>query len=144
MSRDFSVAGKDYRARKMDAMQQFHIARRLTPVIGALIEAVPKDAIKGDKVDLSKIDPLKMLEPIAGIISKMSDEDSEYILFACMENCERSLGKGAGWSAVKVKGGKIMYDDIDLPVMLQIFWAVVQENLGNFFPEAPQGLTEQA
>lgn len=134
MSEPFTVGAHIYQAGKMAAMTQFHVARRLTPIVSALVRSVPSAAMQGDKVDLAKIDPLQMLGPIADILSKMPDEDSEYILNSCLEACQRKMPGDAGWGPVKMKGSPVQYADIDLPAMLQISWKVIQENLGNFFP----------
>lgn len=144
MSEPFTVAGNSYKARKMPAMTQFHVARRLAPILGALMEAVPASAMDGKTVDLAKIDGLKMMEPIAQVISTMSDADSEYILNACLEACDRQQPGDAGWGPVKAKGSKApQYSDIDMPAMLQIAWKVIQENLGAFFPAPPPISAEQ-
>lgn len=143
----FRVGENTYRARKMPAMLQFHVARRMTPFITGLIGNLPPDvigkAMRREKIDLSAIDPVAMLEPIMKNMGAMSDEDSEYVINACLENCERALGKDTGWGPVKVLNAGMQYQDIDMVGMLQITWGVIQENLGAFFPAALLNTTEQ-
>jgi hypothetical protein len=48
--------------------------------------------------------------------------------------------QGDMWARVMVSGN-MMFDWVDLPLMAQLVWAVVQANLGNFFP-APQPISK--
>lgn len=144
---EFQVAGQTYKARKMDAKKQFHVARRLTPFMTGLISKLPPDiigkAIKGDKIDISLIDPLAMLEPIIANLGAMSDEDADYVLDNCLEHCDRKMPNDTGWGPVKVPGANVQYADIDMVAMLQIAWNVIQGNLGRFFPAPSLTSTEQ-
>ena len=39
------------------------------------------------------------------------------------------------WSPMMIKGA-LMFQDLQLPALLQLVGAVIQENLGSFFPAA--------
>lgn len=117
---DLTLSGAEYQTGKLNAMKQFHVARRLAPVLGAMAGMVASD-------------PVKAFAPFAEAIAGMSDEDADYVLFACLDVTRRK--QTTGWAPIR-SGAGLMFDDIDLPVMVQIAAAVLQENLGGFFGEA--------
>lgn len=124
------INGQQYRTGKLNAIQQFHVARRLAPALWAMGAA----AAGAELTDLSDAGALMKLGPVAEALAKMSDADTEYILKTCMSVVARQQGQG--WAAVQAQNGSaLMFEDIDLPVMMRLTFVVVQENLGNFFPE---------
>lgn len=121
------IGGNTYKIGKLNAIQQFHITRRLAPSLWALAEASGSAP--------SNSDPILALKPVAQAVSQLSDEDSEYVLHTCLGVVMRDQ-KGQ-WARVWAKGGGLMFDDIDLQVMMQLTFAVIRENLGNFFSALP-------
>lgn len=113
---EFEVSGNNYRADRLDAKKQFHVARRLTPVLSSLNGA--SDA--------------EIFASIASALADMPDEQCDYILDTCLGACLRQ--QGDKW--VKVYNDRVkalQFDDIDLTAMLQIAQNVIQENLSGFF-----------
>ncbi len=151
--KEFPVKGIQYKPTRMDAKKQFHITRRLTPFIVGMLSHLPKEAIAAamtaDKknIDLNaivdQVNPMDMIVPIMENLAKMPDADVDYVLDNCLEHCQRSLGQDRGWGPVKVVGSAPQYADIDMIVMLQIAWNVIQANIGNFFPVPSLNSTEQ-
>lgn len=129
---EFEINGVQYRSDRMDAKKQFHVARRLAPLLAGL-----GGAIKGEKAGFAEF-----VGPIADAVSKMSDEDTDYVIDACLRVVQRQQGQT--WQAVTSRGGDLMFDDIDLPVMLRLTVAVIQQSLGGFFPGGPSASTAAA
>jgi hypothetical protein len=127
-SLEFTHAGQNYKAGKLDAMRQFHVMRRLAPLLPELAGAGLKPG--GD--------PLAILEPLARIVSTMQDADVEYVLNSCMAVVERQQSGGA-WAKIQAAPGALMFPDIDMAAMLAIAWQVLQHNLSGFFAGLPQG-----
>lgn len=117
---EFEINGQQYRSGKLNARQQFHVARRLAPVLGGLAAAS-----QGASTDFAHF-----LQPIADAIAGMSDADCDYILDTCLGVVQRQ--QGSAWALILVNKAQ-MFDDIDLGVMLQIASKVITENLGGFF-----------
>lgn len=113
---DMQIGGQEYQSGKLDAKRQFHVSRRLAPVFTAMTEVANGD---------------ESMSPLLSAISKMSDEDCDYVINACLAVVKRRQNNG--WSNVLNAQGGLMFDDIDLPVMLQIVSQVIQENLSGFF-----------
>jgi len=129
MSLEFNHGGHAYRAGKLPAMKQFHIVRRLAPLL-------PGVAASGIKPDASAEDMAAILTPLATGLATMSDADAEYVLMTCMEAVERKQSAG-GWARVVV-GDRLMFEDIDMAGMLHIAWQVLQHNLSGFFAGLPR------
>lgn len=141
--------GVKYSSVRLDAFKQFHIARRLAPVVlslgmGAALMMKIKDA-NASPTPKSKAteeqDDLAALatagKPIADVLAAMSDADSEIVLKLCLGAVSREVGAGAGFGPVLSPSGALQYNDLGLIQMLQLTHAVVMENLGNFMPAPP-------
>jgi hypothetical protein len=133
MSDTVEVGGQTYRIGRIDARKQFHVARRLAPLLAGLGEASFKD--DGDGM-------AKFLGPLTEALSHMSDEDVDYVLDVCLSVCQRVQANGQG-APIMSRGG-MMFNDIDMGQMVQLTVKVIQENMSGFFPGAAAGsaLTE--
>lgn len=139
MSDPFIVGGVTYRAGKLDAVRQFHVVRRLTPILGCLQGADMKGLMDGDPEVLAGL-----LGPVSDAVAGMPDADVDYVLAACLGACQREEASGLGWSAVWNKAaGRPQYDDLTMPDMLQLVGRVVAANLAGFTsgtrPTSPAG-----
>lgn len=127
---EFEVNGALYRAGKMDAFRQFHVARRLAPVVGSL-----------GSLSQAARNPVEALAPVAQAIAGLSDADCEYVLGTCLGVVQRQQGNA--WANIwNASAKRPMFEDIDLPAMLQIAMHVLQDTLGGFFlvpPSASSG-----
>ena len=127
---DFTVNGQEYRAGKISAREQFHIVRRLAPVLS---EAAPM-AQKGG---------LEALPALANALAAMPDESADYVLFGLLRAVQRKEPQGMGWSAVCV-GDSVMFADVqdDMATMLQLAWHSLKHNLAGFFAALPSDLKQ--
>jgi len=120
---EFTVGDHDYRASKMDALTQFHVLRRLSPVIGAL-----KDLAGGDVAQ-----KLDALGPIAEVVSRIPDDDVEYVLGHCLATVQRKKDGDTGWAPIwNAAAKRAMFEDIDMVAMLSISGHVVMNAIGPF------------
>lgn len=120
------VNGHWYAIGKMGALTQFHVSRRIAPILAQLGISIHTLQTGMDK-DLTDFVPV--LGPVTEMLSKMSDDDANYILFTCLGVVTRQQGeKFASVSA----GTNLMFDDIDMPTMLRLVVEVVRDNLGGF------------
>ena len=155
------VNGETYRIGKLPAKVQFHVARRLMPIvakIGALSsEAPPTQSDEpGEAVEASPepIAPEPNGEPrpqrqmslfetkffvtLAGALQELTDEDCDYVIDKCMAVITRRQGERylPIWNKV---ANMPQFADIDMMVMLQLTVLTLQESLGSFML-APSGL----
>jgi hypothetical protein len=132
MSEPFEVGGFTYRAGKLDARTQFHVVRRLAPVLGSFRDIL---AVVRPAEGQERVDPIEAIEPLADAVSKMPDDHVDYVLDACLSVCQREQPGGAGWSPVwNVQAKRPQFEDIDMLAMLQIVANVLAGALSGFFP----------
>lgn len=123
------VDGQTYCIGALDARSQFHIARRLAPLLGELAPIAAR-------ADMSAMDALP---PLANALAKLSDEDADYCIFGLLKVVKRKQVNGLGWGPV-CAGSTLAYHDISMPAMLQLAWHVASANLAGFFAALPSDL----
>ncbi|AJK46293.1 phage tail assembly chaperone [Burkholderia plantarii] len=131
MTTETDLNGTRYQIGKLSAMQQFHVSRRIAPVLPPLILAYFE--LQEFELPLVKnLAPLATsIEPVLEALARMKDEEAEYVIGACMRVVERRHGNG--WARVWSTTQDIcMFDDIDMGVMLNLTGRVIIENLGPF------------
>jgi hypothetical protein len=144
---EFEVEGHKYKADKLDGRVQFHITRRLAPVLESFesinfegvadeLAAVATDEAAG--VDVADDETLpKNIIRVAGAfikaIGKMEEKDCDYVLDRCLEVTMRSDDGGQSyfpiWNATTRK------PQINLSMLEQMMIAryVIQDSLASFF-----------
>lgn len=123
---EITIAKMNYRIGKLDALQQFHVARRLAPILatmGITLHQLSSGA------GMSLEDFMPALGPVSEIMSQMSDADTNYIIFSCLAVTQRE--QSGKWAPV-VNGQSLMFQDLDLPAMMRLVVEVLKENLGDF------------
>jgi hypothetical protein len=130
---EFQIDDVTYQAGKLNAFQQLHVSRKLSPVLPKLLPAflsLTKEEL--DSKDLATI--AEAVAPATEVLASMADADVEYVIGTCMTVVKRALPGNAGWTKAWNEAANLpMYEDIDLGVMLQITWKVLGDSLGNFF-----------
>ncbi len=126
-----TIGGHNYRFGKIDARTQFHIVRRLAPTIAGLMTMA--DLVGEGEASPSPGDLLTKIEPFLQAIGAMSDTDANYILDHCLAVAQRGVEGDRGWSPVMAQGGRLMFEDIDIGVMMQLAFEAARENLEGFF-----------
>lgn len=108
---DFELGGVSYRLATLDAMTQFHVSRRIMPLMASLGGA--------DK-----------MSSLFAAIGNLSDEDAEYVIGKCLAECRRQNGEA--WVKIYVNG-RLMFEDIGMMGMVQLTFETLKENLSGFF-----------
>lgn len=133
---EIEVGGKKYRVGKLDLMMQWHMTRRLAPVLAAA--GISLAMLSEGSKKLSLIDFLPSLGPIANIMSMMTDEQSNYIIYNCLDVVMRK--EGDQWAKL-TNGQVLMYQDLDLAMMLRLVVEVLKHSLENFTQELGARMT---
>ena len=129
---EFTIGEVSYRTTKLNARQQWNIARRIAPLLsgaGDLLKALDAGAPASD------VDYFAAFGPLANALAGLSDEASDYVLNTCMRATTRLAGEQ--WRPVMTPDGTLMWQDVDMKVMLVIAWNVLQESLGGFLSDLP-------
>jgi hypothetical protein len=141
---EVELGGQRYLIGKMSGRTQFHVARRMAPVIKGLVPmfgrmngangaTLVRDGESGQMVP----EGITLFEAVAALtdtIGMMSDTDANYVLDRCLEAVRfRSAER---WAPLTAPGGGLMLQQADdLAVQLRLVWEVLVENLGSFSPE---------
>src|SRR5207253_4356052 len=152
-----TVDGVQYSIGKLDAMKQFHIARRLWPILAALVKGMKdlnlqdvKQAFSGngdgDNSQLAELFAQFLqgsAEPVAEALAQMDDAQAENIIYPCLAVVTRQNGNA--WAPIKVLGAnRLMFDDIDGMSIIKLTVETIKENLGGFISGALRKSTEPA
>lgn len=131
------LAGHTYEIGKLPLFKQMHVARKLAPLLGtvATIKQMGGAGLGGAFEQFAG--------PIAQTLAKMSDEEVEQIIGDCLA-CVRRKIKEIGWMPMwNAQAKSLQYDDIDLPTMLQLVYAVLEGSIGHFLPVSLGASPEQ-
>lgn len=123
---------------KIDAFKQFHIVRRIGPILGDLLPAL--GSVKKDMDGLSESEKMdqfaKIASPIMMGLSKLSDADSDKVLYGLLSSVEMQQSSG-NWARVATDS-MLMFSDLELPILLQCAGRAFMYNLSGFFAALPK------
>lgn len=131
---EIEIEGHRYRVEKMNALTQLHVARRLGPAL--LVVGISLETLRaGMRIHIG--DLIASAGPVMEVVSKMPEEDFNYVLFSCLRVVRRQQGEA--WAPlVDAQGQRLMFADLDFVALLGLAIEVLKENLGNFLRE-PSG-----
>lgn len=127
---EINLGSLEYRVAKLDAMRQFHLSRKLGPIVPTLVPVFLQMARDGGVKDFGA--SAALLQPFADALAGMSDADAEYVLATCLSVVRRKTSADT-WAPVwSDKAKACMFDDMDLGTMVQLTLEVVKDSLGPF------------
>jgi len=144
-----TIGAHTYRIGKASAMDQFHVSRRLAPIQIALgismsdmMRKAPPLVAQVEAAENGEPPPpppdfmLGLAGPVVQIISKMTDEEVEYVIHKALAHIHRKVpGAGGNFQWAPMLNGKaLMFQDLTMPEMIQLVQAFIRENLEGFFP----------
>lgn len=141
--KNFEIRGKKFQLSKIDAFKQFHIVRRIGPILADVLPAM-KDAEKfKDESALAGLSEKEKFDMVAGIaapvmtgLSKLSDADAELVLYGLLSAVEVQQPTG-NWAKV-ASNSMLMVQDLELPILMQLAGRAFVYNLSGFFAGLPQ------
>lgn len=133
---EFTIMNRNFKVSKIDAFKQFHIVRRLAPILGDLAPI----AMKFSKMDQSELkqDQFEALSPVLNGLAKLSDKDADLILYGLLSAVEIQQAEFGNWA--KISDGKtLFFTDLELPILVQAAGRAFMYNLSGFFAALPKG-----
>ncbi len=139
--RDFELGGKKFKLNKIDAFKQFHIVRRLAPILADLIPAMKNMAATAKNMasasESEKFEAFaEIATPLLNGLSKLSDTDANLVLHGLLASVGMSQ-QPAGWAKIS-NGEMLMFADMELPILLQLAGRAFSFNMSAFFALLPQ------
>lgn len=140
MDNEFEIGEKKYKVRKLNVFKQFHIVRRVAPLLAEMLPAIGElqkiTAVNSKKTEAEKFEESAVvLGPILKGFSKLSDQDSEFVLYGLLSAVE--VQTGPIWAKVATEN-TLMMQDMELPALLNIAGRAFMFNLSGFFSVLPQ------
>ena len=133
MEQEITVGKEAYRIGQLGAMEQFHVYRRLVPILSSLatimmIKSPTRQTTASDEELFAR-----GLVAMAGVLSTMKDDDVDHVVLSCLKVCKRKQGET--WAPMLSASKHIMMEDVSLPELLELVSAVLQsqEGLAAFF-----------
>jgi hypothetical protein len=120
---DVEVDGHKYRISKLLPLPQFHLSRRIAPLIISF--ASEKEAV-------GENESTNVMEKVAEKLSTLNDDEAEYIVFGLLAAVKRGDGDGKVFHPV-ANDRTLMYD-MSVATMLKLAYESGKYNLGNFLP----------
>ncbi|MBB3006041.1 phage tail assembly chaperone [Cupriavidus alkaliphilus] len=129
MAHEIDLAGNRYSLGRLNAMQQFHVSRRIAPIVPTLIPVFLRVRASGKPLTDDLEGLAAALQPLADGLAALKDEDAEYVFGTCLSVVQRQ--QQTGWARVW-SGSQTMFEDMDLAVTLPLVVQVITANLGPF------------
>jgi hypothetical protein len=131
-STEFELDGHLYRIAKLSAFDQFHLSRKIAPLIPPLIPVFMELSKNGVSGDLTKLPAL--LQPFADGLASMNDTMAEAVLNTCLSALTRKTDVGDNYVRVWHKDKKVfMFEDLNsMEATIPLVMRVIQDSLGPF------------
>lgn len=130
----FEINGTQFKISKINAMKQFHIVRRIGPILSRMTPAMQKIA-KANESGMSEDDKLQQFvefaAPIMDGLSELSDKDSEFVLNSLLSAVEIQQS-GGNWAKLVIDNN-LMFSSLELPILLQAAGRAFMYNMTGFF-----------
>lgn len=142
MENTFNVGGREFQLLKLDAIKQYHIARKMGPILPDIFAGLgdAKKLVSATQEEQLEI-LAKLASPLLKEFSKLSEEDSEMILFGLLQGAEVK-GVGGAWTRVARPASNpldkaMLCVELELPMLLQVAGRAFMFNLSGFFSALP-------
>ena len=132
---EVTLNGQQYLIGKLNARQQWHIARRLLPFISQFMPLIGAIQRAQQEPDVPMNPPLEiqLLAAVSGTMSAMSEPDVDYILDHCLAAIRFRSGTG-NWAPLAPNGARMLASDAAdaFDVQVRLVGEVLYANLSNF------------
>lgn len=129
----FTVKDKTFSSGLMTAKKQFHVVRRLSPLLDGARAMLDTPTLKKlldsrsqPDIAIADID----MAPLLHVFASLPDADFDYVADVCMDVTEIRQ-EGGNFAPLRVNGVQMF--PLDLITVIAIVWHVLQDNLSGFF-----------
>lgn len=130
---DHIINNVTYKIEKLNVNKQIKVTRKVLPLFSLIY---PEIEGKLKENPDQKIEWSGLLPKIATYIAEMSDDDCNSIIYPCLSVVKREDAEG---NFVPVsKNTEILFDDMDILIVIQLVMQVITESLSSFFAPEEQ------
>jgi hypothetical protein len=134
---EVQIGPHEYLCGRMPTRVQFHVARRLLPVMKGLQplfaragQTLISDGNGAMVPDVGNISIFEGLAALGDTLGMMPDSEADYVIDHALDAVR---WKQAGrWMPLRVNGGLMVQEADDLATQLRLTWGVLVESLANF------------
>lgn len=128
---EVEIDGEVYQCNRMPTRVQFHVGRRILPVIAALL-AAQATVVDGDgNLALEQISPADAIASLMANVGSLSDADLDYVIDHAL-NAVRWRSGGSYVPLRASNGGLMNMKADDLATQMRLLWEVLVTSMGNF------------
>ncbi len=140
--REFEVGGRTYRAEKLNAFQQLHVMRRISPLLVPVLQ-IAAFAQGGGLAESVKEQP-DLLGPLLSLLATLPDEALEYVIGTCLGALKVQTNPGVFVPLWIAPAKRTIVEELnDIGHLLPLVVSVIQEDLGGFFTALPTFLASR-
>lgn len=136
---EFEIGEMKFKLSKISALKQFHIVRRIAPILADLLPAMKSVKSVSETEELTenqKLDKFaEIAAPLMNGLSKLSDADADLVLYGLL-NAVEIQQPTKNWAFV-ANGQMLMIQSLELPILLQCAGRAFMYNLSGFFAGLP-------
>lgn len=130
----FSIGSVNFKLNKINALKQFHIVRRIAPIMAELIPLASKFAkLKPEEMQEEQ---LAAITPIMNGLARLPDVDANLVLMGLLNSVEMQQSTG-NWAKIAMDD-RLMFENLDLPILLQAAGRAFMYNMTGFFDVLPR------
>jgi hypothetical protein len=145
---NYTINGKEITVLRMIVKEQFHVFRRVTPLLVPIYESLRAGHINTSDKAMMTVD---VMMAMSSKLAELSDDQLDEVMDRCLSTVQIKGPDGNFYNLTvpttgqdgRVKG-QLAYQDLDLPTLLQIVWAVLLENFRPFFLSMVVNLSREA
>jgi hypothetical protein len=130
---EFEIDGKNFKVEKLSAKKQWHLSRKLAPLLPPLAPLFLKAGNLKGKSATDLLAFVEMAEPFAEALSTMKDADADALFDLALEAVKIETSPGQ-WMPVMIRGADVapVIELNDFDKLLPIILRVIVFNLGGF------------
>jgi len=134
--KETEIDGMRFQLWPLNAKDQFHVFRRIAPLITGLGEGLNAVTAEVGEEGMTEAQMVRMMAPLFKVLSEMPDSECDYIIDKCMGRIR--LFSGSTWVPLTVSGRMQFEDRIDMSVMMRLTVEMLQHTgVLNFLSESP-------
>lgn len=118
---EVTIGTRNFRSTKMDPFKQFHVLRRMGSLFPSLAGAIRVE------------DKMLAAGYIMAALSRLADDDANFIINSCLATCK--IQQGSLWADVIDGSGNLMFQDMQLPDIMELVWKVLKDNYAPFMKD---------
>lgn len=136
--RKVTLKERVYLIGSLDVIKQFHVARRLGPLVLSFFAGAATSGEGGEEVGFASLLSPQLVEYLASV----DDAQAEYIIYTCLSAVRVQNPDNSSVPVYNAALKRLQFQDLQMPDMITLVQNVIKDNLGSFFPSGQPELNQ--